>query len=303
MKQKQTRLTNFKMLLATIILSFFNVTLIYADTAGAKAMLQNKQETTEAQLSALYQLQLQEQTIKDRQKEIAKESARLQHQQILAKQAIAVLQKREKESGLIWQKETAGHAPKDAIIAGYDNQGAVHICQAYISLNNEENMQQTHSLDDKWYGLHPGQLTAKGCQISYAGKTYLKEDYFVLAGKGTVQWQQANIISALANASFDSGNIYDDYRTMSAVRVRGPLLPPCQQPYTVPFSIDIADPDSYNTLSTPIIGGSERNHPLYICRAIYQNGIRVGKVIKDACNISGEGAEQRIDTYEVLTSP
>ena len=290
MKRKHTRPTRFKMLWPMILLSFFNVTLIYADTADDKTMLQNKQEISEVRLNALYQLQLQEQIIEDRQKEIVKESTMLQRQQILAKQAIAVLQKRQKESGLIWQKETAGHAPKNAIIAGYDSQGAIHICQAYISsLNSAANMPQTRSADVKWYGLHPGQLAAKGCQISYAGKAYLEENYSVLAGQGTVQWQQANIISDLTNASndYDDSNIYSDYRAMP----------------TALSAVDIDNPNSYNTLATPIIGGYERNHPLYICRAIYQNDIHVGKVIKNACNISGDGAEQRIDTYEVLTSP
>ncbi len=56
-------------------------------------------------------------------------------------------------------------------MAGYSPQGAIHICHAFHK-----------------DGVHPGQLTAKGCHLSYAGKAFYSKQYEVLVSQFPVTW-------------------------------------------------------------------------------------------------------------------
>ncbi|MDF1759600.1 MAG: DUF3421 domain-containing protein [Coxiellaceae bacterium] len=70
-----------------------------------------------------------------------------------------------------WIKAKPGQAVKQAVVAGYSPQGAIHICHAF---HND--------------GVHPGQLTAKGCHLSYAGKAFYAKRYEVLVSRFPVKW-------------------------------------------------------------------------------------------------------------------
>lgn len=49
-------------------------------------------------------------------------------------------------------------------------------------------------------------------------------------------------------------------------------------------------------------GGNEQNgQPLFVCRAQYNGGVHIGKVVGQACNFGWGGAEVTMPQYEVLT--
>ncbi|MDF1759601.1 MAG: DUF3421 domain-containing protein [Coxiellaceae bacterium] len=88
-----------------------------------------------------------------------------------------------------WVKTSAGHAVKHMVTAGYNQQGAVHACQAFHK-----------------GGLHPGQLTAQGCHISYAGKAFFVKKYAVLVSQLPNAWLRG-----------DSKNVYSNQFSSSPI--------------------------------------------------------------------------------------
>jgi hypothetical protein len=50
-----------------------------------------------------------------------------------------------------------------------------------------------------------------------------------------------------------------------------------------------------------VVGGHERESPLYVCRAPYKGGLHPGKIVAGKCNITWGGEEVSPDDYQVLT--
>lgn len=114
-------------------------------------------------------------------------------------------------------------------------------------------------------GIHPGQWVGKRCLITYGGRTYLESKYQVLAGKHQVIWKPGSAIYS--------------FQSSASNPISG---------------------DAVSTPNFPIQGGFEQNRPLYICRAIFENLIHVGKVVGDQCMIGVQETEVSLPTYEVL---
>ncbi len=47
-------------------------------------------------------------------------------------------------------------------------------------------------------------------------------------------------------------------------------------------------------------GGRDKGQPIYVCRAQYQNGTHIGKVVNRRCNIGWGGREVVLNTFDVL---
>jgi len=123
-------------------------------------------------------------------------------------------------------------------------------------------------------GIHPGQLVDKGCLITYSGRALIQTRYQILTGKQAVTWKP------------------------------GSALIPFSRPFPYYNSLVIAgNPAAGNAnFALPVQGGYEPDHPLYICRVMYGENIRLGKTFPDgqACNIGVEGAEVHVQASEVL---
>ncbi len=130
-------------------------------------------------------------------------------------------------------------------------------------LNNDTGLYICHT--DYIGGTHPGQWVQQGCLISYGGSAFTQPQFQVLI-----------------NNDNNQPVIWKDSRAL--------------QPYLTGFYIPQGNMDS------PVVGGSENNHPLYICRAMYNNAIHLGKVFGDGrnCNIAIDGSEVLAGTFEVL---
>lgn len=147
---------------------------------------------------------------------------------------------------LTWRDAKKGDYPQNAFVAGYDGKYPIYICHVnYLE------------------GVHPGQLTDKGCYISYKHQAFVKPDYQVLAGSGNTFWAPVN--SIIPSDSNESALV--------------------------------------NFSEFPVIGGYEDqdHHHLYICRTIYDNRIHVGKVVSGRCNIGVDNIEIVTDSFEVLS--
>jgi hypothetical protein len=123
-------------------------------------------------------------------------------------------------------------------------------------------------------GVHPGQLVEKGCLISYGGRAFVQANYQVLTGKQMVSWKPSS----------------------SLLRFNPPMLPMPSGPIFMRTTGII----NFQAPEIPIPGGMEDDHPLYICRAMFENQIHLGKVVGMGCNISSQNAEVRLPTFEVL---
>lgn len=119
-------------------------------------------------------------------------------------------------------------------------------------------------------GIHPGQVVKDGCLISYGPKSFVQDKYQVLTGTGKTLWKSADTLTRyLTPAVYYSS--YDVNR------------------------------DSVAGIY-PIKGGFETSRTLYICRVMYGDGIHVGKLVENNCNIGVDNVELRLPTYEVLFS-
>lgn len=166
-----------------------------------------------------------------------------------------VQQKKTKQAmgNLHWQAAKNGDVPADAVIGGYVAGKPLHICHA-------------NYFDE---GIHPGQMVARGCLITYAGRSYVQPDYEVLAGKQNIIWQSPN------------------------------ALPLPKPPLPVIFAgMSPAMTSGGNPI--PVQGGYENGHPLYICRAVFTDQIHLGKVVSESCFVGIKDSEVSIPTYEVL---
>ncbi len=117
-------------------------------------------------------------------------------------------------------------------------------------------------------GTHPGLVTSSGCLITYGGYSAFIPDYEILVSNMNTQWKK-----------IDSSTLKNYQNLMS-----GP---------------------NKNTLwkqkFIPIQGGFENNTPLYICKANYNNDVKIGKVINEKiCDFADGAKEISTQDFEVL---
>jgi|SRR5579872_4203114 len=117
-------------------------------------------------------------------------------------------------------------------------------------------------------GTHPGVVSKSGCLITYGGYVVFMPKYDVLVGKINTQWKSVD-----ASTLRDYQNIYGN-------------------------SADNANSLKQNLV--PIQVGFENNIPLYVCKANYNNSVKIGKVNQEICNIPDGDKEVTVREFEVL---
>jgi hypothetical protein len=196
----------------------------------------------------LMQLQLKEQELQLEQQILVIKQKLLQLQQL------EVMKKQLTKSDTTWVSGTNGKVPDKAVVGAYANGKPLYICHADYLTN----------------GTHPGQLTDKGCLITYGLHSYTQTNYQILTSGHTLTWKPSYALFRYPIAPF-------------------PLTASMQQSVMM-----------FPMQNMPIPGGQEQGHPLYVCRAIYADQIHLGKVVANNCNIAVQDAEIRVPTFEVL---
>lgn len=165
-------------------------------------------------------------------------------------------------TNLSWVEAKPGVLPKQAIAAISVNGKSIYICNtSYLN------------------GVHPGQLTNKGCLITYNGKSLLHKQYKVLTGTAPLVWKDRNVMYQ---------NDYRSQQRFYGVLGKGLRVHAVRQ-------------------SAPVIGGYESSypnypHPLYICRALGTDTVHVGKVVGYNCNVAINGKEVLESSFQVLST-
>ncbi len=208
------------------------------------------QPVSQTQSSTNVSLEYQQALLKLQQNQL-----RLQQQLLQVKQQEAWLKKYQTDFSqakkllqLSWRKAEKKKVPKQAFIAGYAFGAPLHFCQVVYGAD-----------------IQPGQQTATGCLISYAGTAEVLPDYRILTAKIALFWKPFYYM----------------------------------QRYSHPFSrSSFSSTHQYGLL--PVVGGHERGHDINLCRGIYHNRIHLGKVVSGACNIASENKEIALHVFEVL---
>ena len=245
-----------------------------------------------------YELQQQQQILQQQLDSIPFQVEKLKSEQKKINESLIKLNARLQNSTLEWATGKENKIPKNAIIAGYNQKGVIHICRAnYYKNESIDNTNVFLSLDKSSLpltnkGVHPGQLVNEGCLISYGGKAYIQKEYTILVGEDTnVKWQSPNDIPSQRREDYQ-GEVMARIMAQAAMANRD-----SNEMNTVSALVPLWTEEHAGGL---IIGGYENNIPLAICRVMYDSTIRVGKLIKGACNISDQGVEKRVFNYELL---
>lgn len=163
--------------------------------------------------------------------------------------------------------------PNDALVAAQNLNGPQYICQA-----------EEHD------GLHPGVVTEAGCTVTYGGVAFNHKDYQILTGdKTAISWQAPNNLNR--NPYSRAGGVMPAGTNMT-------MLTNLSQPVIGGYEYP---PLNYGPGNTEVMIKSDQLQLLYICRAIMNNTIRIGKVTNySVCNINVDGKEKTTSTFEVL---
>lgn len=164
-------------------------------------------------------------------------------------------------SNLSWIVAKPGTLPANAIAAISVNGKSIYICNATA-----------------FGGVHPGQLTPKGCLITFNGKAVMEHTYKVLTGTAPLVWKDRSVI----------------YQNEFAARNRF-------------YGVLAQGMHIRQRQFMPVIGGYESSspsylHPLYICRALGTDTVHVGKVVAYNCNVAINGKEVYESNYQVLST-
>lgn len=147
-----------------------------------------------------------------------------------------------------------------------------------VNANLKDSKRALHVCQSEYlnFGVHPGQIDRDACIITYGGKQLTMKHYNALTSKQMVHWAQPDVI----NQYIEQHQLYPRMRQQGVQPSNG-----------------------YQTaIQRPIIGGFEKDHPLYICRGIYDNSLHVGKVVANHCNIAANNKEVLLDQYEIMTN-
>lgn len=131
-----------------------------------------------------------------------------------------------------------------------------------VNLGNGKKIQICHAQFQ--HGTHPGTLVDGGCMITYGGDSLIIPNYQVLSGNTSTQWSATNNI--------------DQYQTI-------------EQNQNIAL---------WEQKSIPIQGGFENGEPLFVCNAMFDHQMFIGKVISNQCNIAAGSKEIRVKDYQVL---
>lgn len=233
------------LLLATNAIAAETQSTTSAVPASASAPTNTVQDT-----NLLMQLQLKQQELMLEQQILVIKQKLLQLEQLEA------MQKPPGKTDISWITENSGKVPAKAVIGAYANGQPLYVCHADYLAN----------------GTHPGQLTDKGCVITYALHSYTQTTYQVLTTGHTLTWKPYYAVYR--------SPIMMPFPLMNASMQQSVIMPPMP--------------------NMPIQGGVEQGRPLYICRAMYGDQIHLGKVVANNCNIAVQDTEVRVPTYEVL---
>ncbi|OGT30763.1 MAG: hypothetical protein A3E87_07355 [Gammaproteobacteria bacterium RIFCSPHIGHO2_12_FULL_35_23] len=163
-------------------------------------------------------------------------------------------------TGFYWVTSQNNQLPKDAF--SVDSQQKIYICQASYA-----------------NALYPGRVSNKGCVITYSGLAYTIPSYKILVSNYKGYWQDGNKVPQ-----------------EPFINLQQPVWIP-NAPSSTPLT---ATTKKDHTAVTPIVGGFEYNHVLYICRLNINNTYYVGKVVTGTCNVAMAGKEASIPIYQVL---
>ncbi|MDF2529493.1 MAG: hypothetical protein K0Q57_373 [Gammaproteobacteria bacterium] len=194
-----------------------------------------------------------EQTIQQMQQALAANQSQIAALQ----QKISELKDNGNEVSFKWVKASSGNIPSQAFV-GAENAGTkVYICQAKYNMNpGDLGAGNTY--------LYPGMLTANGCMITFAGKSFVQDHYKILTSKAAGYWGSPTQAGIQPN---NYASVIGGY-TSPAVK--------------------------------PVIGGYEPNQYVFICRAYINNAYYIGKVVSGNCNVASNGQEASWPNYQVL---
>ncbi|MBV9575542.1 MAG: hypothetical protein JO149_02840 [Gammaproteobacteria bacterium] len=209
--------------------------------------------------------------------------------------------------GLQWQSvaSTTNLSKENLFNAGKANEN-VNICRAaFIGVNAQSK------------AMYPGQLTANGCRISYAGYAFTVTKFDVLAGNDNrLQWisiadvKKSMNVTPKPNANTICVGGISPKSNVATKCVAAPMNDHYSSPFlgwhtqpTFNFNIKING-------ALAIAGGYEGGNPVLICRTIQNNTNFIGKLVffgafngqsQDACDIGIDDKEVVIENnYELL---
>lgn len=159
-------------------------------------------------------------------------------------------------------------------------------------------------------GIYPGQLTATGCHISYAGYAFIMTKFDVLTGKNDkIQWIPIADVKKSMNATATKSTINTKPIQDSSVSPKSYA----ESRFPMPFFVLPYQPFNFNITingALPVAGGYEGGFPVLICRANQNNVSTIGKLVffvgnngkkQESCDISVDDKEVVIqDNYELL---
>jgi hypothetical protein len=236
-----------------------NCDIIRSNNASS-AVIDEKSQLQMQLCSLQNSLKMQTQSIQTMTQNLMNTQAQIK----VLQQQIAKVGSNKENSVFTWQAASDNAVPKQAFVAGENQGGNVYICQAgYVG------------------NMYPGQLTAKGCLITYGGQSVLINfPYNILVSKQLGYW-----------ASPDEALAAPDIAPKNASDI--PPLPILELNSQLNV---VSNPSS----AQPVIGGYESGHYLYICRVYINNINYVGKVVSGNCNVAWKNKEGSWPDYQVL---
>jgi hypothetical protein len=215
-------------------------------------------------------------------------------------------------NGWDWKSSANDNIPLDAVVGGSEGGAPLYICKAAYK-----------------GGTHPGKVRPGfgGCKIGWGGQEITVPSYEVLVpGWAAATNDNIPFAHALGN---EAPGIQDKDQFSGGAFLLGchaiyqngihpgktrPGFAGCKigwggQEITVPNyevwfagAVDYFSTGGDPILSGALVGGSEDGRALYICRAIYNNGIHPGKFRADlgGCNIGWGGKEVTVPSYTFL---
>ena len=162
--------------------------------------------------------------------------------------------------GLKWLSAAADKLPTEPLLdAGVPGE-LVNVCRApFLGVYAQNG------------AIYPGQLTASGCRISYAGYAFIMTEFTVLAGSGAgMQWIPITIVNASVKSQ------------QKANTSKQPVMPGGRQPMVMPVPVPPMDP-AYATIkingASALSGGYDQGGVVLLCRAKQNSRLSVGKLV------------------------
>lgn len=190
--------------------------------------------------------------------------------------------------------------PNGAVRAGHAPAGDIFICRAQYR-----------------DGMHPGKLVGGRCLIGWGGRELDVVPYEVLVMSGG-KWQPTS------SGHIPRRAVVGGYTTSGGLLICRSRLPDGVHPGKVfqgechvgwdgqemimdPFEVLVRPhgamrwiPGDEDGVGRRCVSGRRGGRNQCICRGHYRDGLHVGKVVNDHCNIGWDGKEVELDDFEVL---